>query len=87
MPNIQTINGIKINVYPNDHIPPHIHAIYGEYEALIEITTLETLRGYLPKTQLQIVQNFVNDNGEELLNLFYKLNPNTKKKWGDYQEL
>ena len=80
MPNIQTINGIKINVYPNDHIPPHIHAIYGEYEALIEITTSETLRGYLPKTQLQIVQNFVNDNGEELLNLFYKLNPNTKKK-------
>jgi hypothetical protein len=80
MPNIQTINGIKINVYPNDHVPPHIHAIYGEYEALIGITTLETLRGYLPKAQLQTVHNFIAENRDELLHLFYKLNPNSKKK-------
>jgi hypothetical protein len=44
MPNIETVKGIKINVNPNDHVPPHIHAIYGGYEALIEIRTSKTLK-------------------------------------------
>jgi hypothetical protein len=26
-------------MYPNDHLPPHFHAVYGEFEALIEIDT------------------------------------------------
>jgi len=52
MPNIETVKGIKINVNPNDHVPPHIDAIYGEHEALIEIRTLKTLKGFLPKPQL-----------------------------------
>lgn len=80
MPNIITVKGIKINVYPNDHVPPHIHALYGEHEALIEIKTLKTLRGFLPKPQLQTTKDFVQENKEELLNLFYQLNPKTKQK-------
>ena len=80
MPNIDTVKGIKINVYPNDHVPPHIHAIYGEHEALIEIQTLKTLRGFLPKPQLQTTMSFVRENEDDLLNIFYKLNPKTKKQ-------
>ena len=49
MPNIDTIKGIKININPNDHVPPHIHAIYGEHEALIEVKTQKTYAGFLPK--------------------------------------
>jgi len=37
MPTINEFNGIKINIYSDDHRPPHIHAIYNEYEVLIEI--------------------------------------------------
>jgi hypothetical protein len=32
MPTIDNFNGIKINVYNGDHRPPHIHAIYNEFE-------------------------------------------------------
>ncbi len=39
MPNIDSIDSIKINVYNGDHRSPHIHAIYNEYEILIEIET------------------------------------------------
>jgi Domain of unknown function (DUF4160) len=28
--------------------PPHFHAIYGEYNALIGIDSLEIIEGYLP---------------------------------------
>ncbi|HFA51957.1 MAG TPA: DUF4160 domain-containing protein [Bacteroidetes bacterium] len=51
MPTIHTLNSIKILIYFDDHLPPHFHAIYNEYEELIEIHTLETYRGKLPSKQ------------------------------------
>ncbi len=80
MPNIAMVKGVKINVYPNDHVPPHIHAIYGEHEALIEIRTGEIIAGFLPKVQLLTSVYFVHENEDDLLDLFYRLNPKTKKK-------
>ncbi len=40
MPTIHTLGSIKIDVYSRDHLPPHVHAIYAEREALIIIRTL-----------------------------------------------
>ncbi len=37
MPTYFTFDGIKIDLYFDDHAPPHFHAIYAEYEELIEI--------------------------------------------------
>lgn len=51
MPTIKRIDGIKIDVYSREHPPPHFHALYAEYEELIEIETLETYMGKLPKNQ------------------------------------
>ena len=33
----------------NDHPLPHFHARYGEFEATVEIATLEVLEGQLPR--------------------------------------
>jgi len=32
-------------MYFNDHPPPHLHAIYGDYEAVIAIESLVVLEG------------------------------------------
>jgi len=32
-----------------DHPPPHFHAIYGEYEAVISILASEIIQGQLPR--------------------------------------
>lgn len=48
MPEISRFFGIVIQMYWDDHAPPHFHARYGEHEALINIRTLEILRGSLP---------------------------------------
>jgi hypothetical protein len=37
------------------HEPAHFHAIYSEYEALIEIETLMVFRGSLPRRALALV--------------------------------
>lgn len=43
MPEISKFYGIIIRMFYNDHSPPHFHAIYEEYEAIIEIKTLNIL--------------------------------------------
>ena len=43
MPTIDTINGIKINVYNGEHRPPHIHAVYNEFQVLSYNSFMEEL--------------------------------------------
>jgi len=49
MPRISQFFGIAIYMYFNDHLPPHFHAEYGEFEAVYAIDTLDILRGQLPR--------------------------------------
>jgi hypothetical protein len=79
MPVYEFLDGIKISVYMNDHVPPHIHASAGEYESLIDIKKVSVLKGNLPKNHLRKVLVFVKENQEELLEEFYKLNPTIKE--------
>jgi hypothetical protein len=49
MPTISVFYGILIRMFFNDHAPPHFHARYGEFEATVDIHTLEALEGELPR--------------------------------------
>jgi hypothetical protein len=55
MPTISIFYGIVIQMFWNEHSPPHFHALYGEHEALIDIKKLEVLRGSLPRRALNLV--------------------------------
>ena len=55
MPTISLFYGIAIQMFWNDHAPPHFHALYGDFEATISIDTLEVLRGRLPRRALSLV--------------------------------
>ena len=48
MPRISEFYGIIVEMYWNDHNPPHFHATYGGDKAEIEISTLGLLTGHLP---------------------------------------
>lgn len=45
MPEISRFLGIVIGMYYNEHGVPHFHAVYGEFEATIEIET-EIVHGH-----------------------------------------
>jgi hypothetical protein len=55
MPEVSRFFGIVIRFYYNDHEPAHFHAVYGDYEALLEIDSLAVLRGELPRRALAMV--------------------------------
>lgn len=78
MPNVDRFAGIKINIYNGDHRPPHIHAIYNEYEILVTIEASEIYAGYMPGKQLKKVFDWLAGNADWALEVFYALNPNLK---------
>lgn len=57
MPVISGFYGIIIRMYfqQSEHNPPHIHAIYGENMAAININSGEVLEGELPPKALAMV--------------------------------
>ena len=55
MPEVSRFYGVINRIFHNDHPPPHFHAVYGEFEALIEIETLQILRSELPRRALALV--------------------------------
>lgn len=61
MPVISEFFGIIIMMYYNDHAPPHFHAKYGDFEALIQISPLGVLRGKLPPRALSFVMAAIHE--------------------------
>lgn len=66
MPTISAFYGILIRMFFNDHAPPHFHARYGEFEATIDISTLEIIEGELPSRALKLVQEWAIIHLEDL---------------------
>ena len=54
MPVVSRFLGITIGFYWNDHLPPHYHAKYGQYEVIVEIDT-GVVTGSFPKRSLRHV--------------------------------
>ena len=52
MPTISVFLGIVIQMFWREHGPPHFHALYAEYEAVIDIRELRVTRGSLPRRSL-----------------------------------
>ncbi len=67
MPTISMFYGIIIQMFWDDHAPPHFHALYAEYEVLINIATLEVIKGTMPRRALSLVLEWASEHRAELL--------------------
>ncbi|MBO4717705.1 MAG: DUF4160 domain-containing protein [Spirochaetales bacterium] len=72
MPTIARFYGIKISIFQmqKEHNPPHLHALYGEYDAEIDIRTGLQIRGNLPGTALSLVKQWIEINKAELMEMW-----------------
>jgi hypothetical protein len=66
MPRISHFHGIAIYMYYRDHAPPHFHAIYGEFEATVEIATATPLDGQIPQKAWSQVREWTRRRRVEL---------------------
>lgn len=72
MPTISRFYGliIRMNLRSREHNPPHIHAEYGEYEALIDLRDLSVVRGKLPNRALEMTLEWTSHNQQKLLEMW-----------------
>lgn len=82
MPVLSRFYGIVIRMYllQKEHNPPHIHAIYGDDVAAIDLQTGRVLDGSLPPRALALVSEWISLHRAELLTMwetqeFVKLPP------------
>jgi len=66
MPEISRFFGIAIKMYYNEHGLPHLHALYGEYEATVEVGS-ESVNGHLPARALALTIEWTRLHRSELL--------------------
>jgi hypothetical protein len=66
MPTIAIVFGVRIIIYPKDHLPPHLHTKFAEHEAMISIATGHLLQGTLPKAKLSAVQEWLAKHREQV---------------------
>ena len=72
VPEISRFYGLIIKMFfkPKEHEPPHIHALYGEYIGIFEISSLQMVEGDLPNKARQLVLEWLEIHQQELLSMW-----------------
>ncbi len=70
MPVIARFYGILIKMYFKEHGVPHFHALYGEYNGVFEIKSLEMIEGDLPNRAQKMVKEWAEMYQDDLLELW-----------------
>ena len=59
MPVVSVFLGITVRMYFGDHPPPHIHASYQGFEALLDVRTANLIAGDMPRRPLDLVREWI----------------------------
>ena len=70
MPVIARFYGILIKMYFREHGVPHFHALYGEYNGVFEIKSLEMIEGDLPNRAQKMIKEWGKMYQDDLLELW-----------------
>ena len=57
-------------LYANEHPPPHFHAKFAEFHAVIDLNSLAIIRGSLPPSKSKAVIRWATARQEALLGAF-----------------
>jgi hypothetical protein len=72
MPVIARFYGIVIKMYFNEHGVPHFHAVYGEFNGVFDIKSLEMIEGDLPPRARRLVKDWAKTYRNELATMWKK---------------
>ncbi len=74
MPVIARFYGIVIKMYFREHGTPHFHAVYGEFNGVFAVDTLEMMEGDLPPRAERLVREWASLYQRELLQMWQTQN-------------
>jgi len=70
MPIIARFYGILIKMYFKEHGVPHFHAIYGEYNGVFNVKSLEMIEGDMPARAIKMVKEWAKKYNNDLMEMW-----------------
>ena len=70
MPVIARFYGILVKMYFREHGRPHFHALYGEFNGVFDIETLEMMEGDLPRRAQKMIREWTQRYQRDLLDMW-----------------
>ena len=71
MPEITRFYGIVVKIFfTREHNPPHFHAVYGEYNGVFDIKTLEMIEGDMPRKAQFLIKEWANSYQDEIMSMW-----------------
>ena len=74
MPVIEIIGRLKIQMYADDHYPPHFHVVTPDFEVLVALSGLTILQGKRYRRDIAAALEWAADNVERLEDEWARLN-------------
>lgn len=72
---ISRIGNVKIEIYPDEHPPPHFHIKSPDLDATFEIVTCNLLMGHVDSQTKKKILYFHSTNKSTLIDVWNKLRP------------
>ena len=66
-------SNFRISLREKDHNPPHVHLMGPDFEAVVNLVTLEIMDGSAPSKILRHALKWITDNREELIQQWHML--------------
>lgn len=73
MPTVLNERGFKVRIYPNDHLPFHVHVIKGSGEVKVqlgsdlEVPSLDQVKGKISNKDVKAALELVTENQQFLI--------------------
>lgn len=74
MPTIIRIGGQKIQVFADDHYPPHFHIVGSDFEVLVSMRDLSILKGGRYHREVKAAMEWAEQNLDVLQKMWTNLN-------------
>jgi hypothetical protein len=81
MPQISAFRGISVEMYYNDHPPPHFHVYYAGASAIIEIAMMDVFEGRLPPRIRRLVIDWGRRHGAQLAENWRRVSAGEPTMW------
>ncbi len=74
MPTLARIENLKIQMFADDHNPPHFHLVTPDHEALVQISDFQVLAGSIDRRDYEAAIAWAAENGNVLEDTWKRLN-------------
>jgi hypothetical protein len=74
MPTIKRFSSSSINMYADDHNPPHFHIVGNEFKVSVAISTMEIITGDAQPRMIAEAMYWALNNREQLTSKWLELN-------------